>query len=81
MVAPAAIVQTPILLVGGPAYPLLPWVMKPFFDTGQLSKEQIQFIYRLSRACNVIQNVFSRMKARWRCLLKRNDCNLDLVQL
>ena len=74
-------VEIPILLVGDPAYPLLPWVMKPFSDTGQLSRQQIQFNYRLSRARNVVENAFGRMKARWRCLLKRNDCDLDLVQL
>ena len=74
-------VEILILLVGDPAYPLLPWVMKLFSDTGQLTREQIQFNYRLSQARNVVENTFGRMKAQWRSLLKRNDCNLDLVQL
>ena len=74
-------VEISILLVGDPAYPLLPWVMKPFTDTGHLSREQVHFNYRLSRARNVVENAFGRLKARRRCLLKRNGCSLDLVQL
>ena len=41
-------VEIPILLVGDPAYSLLPWVMKPFANTGHLSKEQVHFNYRVS---------------------------------
>ena len=74
-------VDIPVVLVGDPAYPLLPWLMKPFADTGQLTREQVRFNYRLSRARNVVENAFGHLKARWRCLLKRNDCDLELVQI
>ena len=53
--------------------------MKPFSDTGHLSRDQHNFNYRLSRARNVIENAYGRLKARWRCLLKRNDCHLLAV--
>ena len=55
--------------------------MKPFADTGQLTREQVRFNYRLSRARNVVENAFGHLKVRWRCVLKRNDCDLELVQI
>ena len=69
-------VEVPLLVLGDPAYPLLPWLMKPFSDNGRLSEEQALFNYRLSRARMVIENAFVRLKGRWRCLLKRNDMNI-----
>ena len=32
--------DTPLLMLGDPAYPLLPWLMKAFPDNGSLSHEQ-----------------------------------------
>ena len=68
-------------LIGDPAYPLQNWLMKPFSDTGRLSPEQHSFNYRLSSACSVVEMAFGRLKGRWRCLLKRNDCKLELSKL
>ena len=59
--------------------PLLPWIMKPYSDTGRLSRQESVFNYRLSRARVVTENAFGRLKGRWRCLLKQNDTNLDMM--
>ena len=54
------------------AYHLLPWDMKPFPDNGNLPPEKSHFNYRLSRARMVVENAFSGLKGRCRCLLKQN---------
>ena len=72
-------VNVPILIVADPAYPLLPWVMKPFSDNGHLSPSQVTFNYRLSKARIVVENAFGRLKARWRCLLKRIDMDVNYI--
>ena len=72
-------VDVPLLVIGDPAYPLLEWMMKPYSDTGRLTRQQLNFNYRLSRARNVVENAYGQLKARWRCLLKRNDSSLQNV--
>ena len=57
-------VSVPLLILGDPAYPLLPWIMKPYTDTGRLSRQQSVFNYRLSRARVVTEDAFGRLKAR-----------------
>ena len=69
--------EIPLLVLGDPAYPLLPWLMKAFPDNGSLSREQKAFNYRLSKARVVVEHAYGRLKGRWRCLLKRNDVLVD----
>ena len=74
--------EIPLLVLGDPAYPLLPWLMKAFPDNGSLSREQKTFNYRLSKARVVVEHAYGRLKGRWRCLLKRNDVLIsDLPKL
>jgi len=68
-------------LIGDPAYPMQRWLMKPFSDTGRLTPEQHTYNYRLSSARSVVEMAFGRLKGRWRCLLKRNDCELELTKI
>ncbi|XP_016122431.1 putative nuclease HARBI1 [Sinocyclocheilus grahami] len=67
-------------LIGDSAYPLQNWLMKPFPDTGRLTPQQQRFNLRLSCARSVVDSSFGRLKARWRCLLKRSDCKLELIK-
>jgi hypothetical protein len=40
--------EVPVFLIGDPAYPLLPWLMKAY-PSNNLTEEQKLFNYRLSR--------------------------------
>ena len=69
-------IKVPFNIIADAAYPLLPWVMKPFSDNGNVSPEKAHFNYRLSRARMVVDNAFGHLKGRWRCLLKQNESDL-----
>ncbi|XP_048873947.1 uncharacterized protein zgc:113227 isoform X3 [Brienomyrus brachyistius] len=56
------------------------WLMKPFADTGKLNAQQQRFNARLSSARAIVETTFGKLKGRWRCLLKRNDCHLELTK-
>uniref|UniRef100_A0A8C8RH98 Putative nuclease HARBI1 n=1 Tax=Pelusios castaneus TaxID=367368 RepID=A0A8C8RH98_9SAUR len=65
------------VILGDPAYPLMPWLMKPF--TGKLDPAKEPFNYRLSRCRMVVECAFGRLKARWRSLYGRLDLNEDNI--
>eukprot|EP00112_Aurelia_sp_Birch-Aquarium-sp1_P012815 Seg270.2 transcript_id=Seg270.2/GoldUCD/mRNA.D3Y31 product="Protein ALP1-like" protein_id=Seg270.2/GoldUCD/D3Y31 len=62
----------PICILGDPAYPLLPFLMKEFPGGGNTAAEQL-FGYRLSSARMVIECSFGRLKARFGCLKREMD--------
>ena len=39
-------VDVPVMILGDAAYPMLPWIMKPYPGTGTLSRKQYHFNYR-----------------------------------
>lgn len=67
----------PCVLLGDPAYPLLSWLIKPF--KGRISPEEESFNVYLSIGRVVVENAFGRLKARFRCLLKRMDINYKFI--
>ena len=64
-----------VFILGDPAYPLLPYVMKEYASGGSNQQEQY-FGYRLCSARNVIECAFGRLKARFGALRREMDLNL-----
>jgi len=62
-----------VFVIGDSAYPLLPWVMKPFTQPNVDIAQKRTYNYRKCRGRIVVEIAFGRLKARWRRLIKRND--------
>ncbi|XP_033913402.2 uncharacterized protein LOC117434839 isoform X1 [Acipenser ruthenus] len=67
------------MIAGDSGYPLKPWLMRPYSGREELTAPQRDFNARLGRAHAVAEGAFGRLKGRWRCLLKRNDCQLHIL--
>ncbi len=68
-------IAVPVCLLGDPAYPLLPFLMKEFASAGTNVKEEY-FGWQLSSGRIVIECAFGRLKARFGALRREMDINL-----
>lgn len=62
-------------LVGDSAYPISPWLQKPFPEATR-DRSEIQFNRELSSARVKIECAFGCLKSRWRILQKRLDSDI-----
>ena len=68
----------PACILGDPAYPSLPFLLKEFAGGGTTPGEQF-FGYKLSSARMVIECSFGRLKGRWGALRRAMDISIEYL--
>lgn len=71
-------VNIPYLLLGDPAYPLLPWVLKDYPGQG-LDRVKSNFNLRLNRGRVKVEQAFGMLKKTFRILGAQSEINVDFM--
>ena len=79
MPIPNTNVETPLMLVGDEAYPLLPYLMRPFPHSNLNIPNKI-FNYRLSRARRSVECAFGIMASKFRILHKSIETQVEFAE-
>ncbi|XP_047127272.1 putative nuclease HARBI1 [Hydra vulgaris] len=69
----------PLCLIGDSAFPLTPHLLKPCPENLELSEIQKNFNKILCGARRVVENAFGRVKARFRVICKRMECDINFA--
>ncbi|XP_062607230.1 uncharacterized protein LOC134269020 [Saccostrea cucullata] len=72
--------EVPFVIVGDDAFPLKPYLMKPF-PKRQLDLEKRVFNYRLSRARRIVENAFGILSSRFGIFQKPLSFDPDKVKI
>lgn len=66
-------------ILGDKAYPILPWLMTPYINRGNLTERQIYYNSVISKGRQVIERAFSLLKGRFRRLKYLDMNRTDLI--
>lgn len=69
------------MIIGDPAFPLQPWLLKNYNYDASTSAEMDSFNVYMNRGTVVVENAFGRLKGRWRILLKQSDVHHTFVPI
>ncbi|XP_047143531.1 uncharacterized protein LOC105848991 isoform X2 [Hydra vulgaris] len=69
----------PLCLIGDSAFPLTRHLLKPYPENLELSEIQKNFNKILCGARRVVENAFGRVKARFRVICKRMECDINFA--
>lgn len=65
------------VVIGDPAYPLLPWLLKGY--TGRVTPWEESFNSYMNSARITVEQTIGRLKSRWRILKKTNEMDYRFI--
>ncbi|XP_053999880.1 uncharacterized protein LOC128887706 [Hylaeus anthracinus] len=71
--------QLPYVIVADEAFPLKPYLMRPYSRTAIISDHEKMYNYRHSRARRIVENAFGILAGRWRVFLTTIQTNPETV--